>query len=108
MCKYAEQLERVQTQFVKFSRNIGSRISVRRKPHRNSTGSGLFLTFIPYPRSSFYAFYFSDEHRGRVVNTPTLYSGSSGFDPRSRRPAITIKVFRALPHSFQSNDGIVP
>jgi hypothetical protein len=43
------------------------------------------------------------KRRGRVVNTPTSYSGGPGFDYRSRRPAILIEVFRGFPQSLQAN-----
>jgi hypothetical protein len=37
------------------------------------------------------------ERRGRVVNSPTPYSGDLGFDPWSRLPAVLIEVFRGFP-----------
>jgi hypothetical protein len=48
------------------------------------------------------------ERHGRVVKTPTSYSGGPGFDSRTRRPDILIEVFRAFPQSLQANVGIVP
>jgi hypothetical protein len=48
------------------------------------------------------------EGRGRVVKTPTSYSGGLGLDSRPRRPATLIADFRGFPQSLQANAGIVP
>jgi hypothetical protein len=48
------------------------------------------------------------ERHGRVVNTPTSYSGGPGFKTQSRLPAILIEVFLGFTQPLQSNSGIVP
>jgi hypothetical protein len=48
------------------------------------------------------------ELRGRVVYTPTSYSGGPAFDSRPRRPAILTDVFSDSPQSLQANAGRVP
>jgi hypothetical protein len=48
------------------------------------------------------------ERHGRVVNTPTSYSGGPGLESRPRRPAILIEGFRGFPQSLQDIVGIVP
>jgi hypothetical protein len=52
--------------------------------------------------------YIVTERRGRVVNTPTSYSGGPGFDYRPRRSAILTESFRGFSQSLQANSGIVP
>jgi hypothetical protein len=37
------------------------------------------------------------KRRGRMTNTPIMYSVGPGFDSRPRRPAILIEVFRNFP-----------
>jgi hypothetical protein len=48
------------------------------------------------------------ERCGRVVNTPTYYSGGPGFYSRPWRPAVMIEVFSGFPQSLQANAWIVP
>jgi hypothetical protein len=48
------------------------------------------------------------ECRGRVVNTPALYSGGPGFKSWPQQPAILIEVVRGFSQSLQANSRILP
>jgi hypothetical protein len=45
------------------------------------------------------------QSHGRVVKTPTSYSGGPGFDYLPRRHAILIEVSRGFRQSLQENSG---
>jgi hypothetical protein len=48
------------------------------------------------------------ERRGRVVKTPTSYSGSPGLRSWLRRQTILIEVFCDFSQSLQANARVVP